>query len=212
MKRKLIIITFSFFLLSCIVIIPGVGTGQPPVTENDLNADPDTAKNVSYMSKKEQDVVYFLNLARQDPKGFAEKYISPYRRTKDGEECYNVMQKTTPLPPLKPSKTLALAAQDHATDMGLKGKVGHTGTDGSSMQTRIGRHGKWLYTAGENCSYGSFDVKDIVVSLLIDEKVPGRGHRKNILNKEFRYVGIGIRTHKEYGTNCVQDFAGGVDK
>jgi uncharacterized protein YkwD len=47
-----------------------------------------------------------------------------------------------------------------------------------------------------------------VVRLLIDENVPSRGHRENILNAEFRFVGVGVRPHATYGTVCVQDFAG----
>jgi hypothetical protein len=192
-----------------LIILPN---NPPPADKADLQADPNSARNVSYMSPVEKEVVCFLNLVRRDPKGFAEKYIAPWRKIPEGEKCYKEMLKTPPVSVLKPSKTLSLSAQDHASDMGKTGREGHTGSNGSTLESRIARHGKWLYTAGENCAYGYDSAESIVVGLLLDVGVPGRGHRKNILPPDFRYVGVGIRPHTEYRTNCVQDFAGGVDK
>jgi hypothetical protein len=209
MKKSLLLIALSFFVFSCLIIIPN---NVPEPDKEDLTADPNSARDVSYMSKAEKEVVYFLNLARRDPKDFAEKYIKPWLSSAEGKECYQEMLKTKPMSVLKPSQTLSLAAQDHAKDMGDTGRQGHTGSKGSSLQTRIARHGKWQYTIGENCAYGYDSAQEIVVGLLLDVGVPGRGHRKNILNPAFRFVGVGIRPHKGYGTNCVQDFAGGVDK
>jgi hypothetical protein len=209
MKKTPFLFLFSLTIISCLIIMPDT---TPPPAETDLAAGPDSAVNVSYMSKAEKQVVYFLNLARQNPADFAEKYISARRNTPEGEECYREMRKTSPMSVLQPSLTLSQAAQDHALDMGKNGREGHTGSDGSTLPARIARHGKWSYTIGENCAYGYDTAQSIVIGLLLDAGVPDRGHRKNILNPAFRYVGIGIRPHTEYGTNCVQDFAGGVDK
>ena len=42
---------------------------------------------------------------------------------------------------------------------------------------------------------------------LIDDGVPSRGHRDNILNANFKYVGIGLATgDAECGTVVVADF------
>jgi len=70
------------------------------------------------------------------------------------------------------------------------------------------RHGKWLRTMGENIAYGPKSGRDIVASLLIDDGVPGRGHRHNIMNEKFGVVGIKIEKHPKYGFVCVMDFAG----
>ncbi|MCZ6692800.1 MAG: CAP domain-containing protein, partial [Bacteroidetes bacterium] len=69
---------------------------------------------------------------------------------------------------------------------------------------------RWEVTIGENCAYGLYSPLDIVMGLLIDEGVSDLGHRKNILNPDYKVIGVAIRPHKSYGTNCVQDFAGGV--
>lgn len=51
-----------------------------------------------------------------------------------------------------------------------------------------------------------------MLQLLIDDGVPGRGHRKNILAPGMRYIGTSIQPHARYAYNCVQDFAVGIDE
>ena len=44
---------------------------------------------------------------------------------------------------------------------------------------------------------------------MIDDGVKSRGHRKNIMNKDFKTTGIGFANkHKLYGCECVLDYAG----
>jgi uncharacterized protein YkwD len=211
-RTLLIIIPFSLVLFSCIpIIIPS--TWLPHPIAEDFTSNPDTAKGVPYMTPQEQEVVRYLNLARVNPKAFAEQYIAPKRNTSPAaEECYQQMMQTGPLSILRPSRALSLAAQEHAAKMGAAGKTGHYGTDGSSPFDRIKKYGQFDIVASENCAYGYSDPLAIVTGLLIDEGVPDRGHRKNILMKPLRFVGVGIRPHSTYGINCVQDFAGNISE
>ena len=87
--------------------------------------------------------------------------------------------------------------------------TGHTGSDGSSMTDRMSRHGQWLPTCSENIGYGDTDPFEIVMSLLVDDGVPSRGHRTNIMNGDSLVVGVACGPHQRYGTMCVQNFAGG---
>ena len=184
----------------------------------------DTARDVDYMDDIEKDVVLEMNMARSNPKKYSELYIEPRVKKFNGKlyngnlqtnegvtvvnECIKFMNNQKALPVLLPSKGLTLAAKDHASTQSLTDKTGHTGTDGSDPFKRMKRYGSYK-TAGENISYGSKSAREIVVTLLIDDGVKSRGHRKNIMNKDFSTTGIGFASkHKLYGCECVLDYAG----
>jgi uncharacterized protein YkwD len=169
-----------------------------------------------------------MNKARTNPAEFAE-VLREFRRYYNGnlierpgeiairtnegteavDEAIRFLQNVEPIEPLIPSRGLSLAARDHMRDTGPQGVTGHAGTDGSTMSQRIERYGKWQGTAGENISYGENTAKDIVVSLIIDDGVAGRGHRKNIFNSALKVAGVSFGKHSTYRVMCVIDFAGG---
>lgn len=175
----------------------------------------DLARDVDYLTDAEKDVILLLNKARSNPPLFAKQYLT----AKKGQggyalECYNEMLETAPLSPLLPSRALSLAARDHAIDTGKNGTAGHVSTNGDSSTDRVKRYGTFTGTflgPWENCSYGHEDPIGIMLQLLIDDGVPSRGHRKNILQKNTGYVGVSIQPHKTYGTTCVQDFADSIE-
>jgi uncharacterized protein YkwD len=105
------------------------------------------------------------------------------------------------------SPGLSRSAADHVRDSGSRGLVGHNGPDGASFQARLERYGVWSGSSAENIAYGLKDPRDLVIALLVDYGVKGRGHRKNLLNPFWRYVGIACGSHTVYGTMCVIDFA-----
>lgn len=185
----------------------------------------DTARNVDYLSNIEKDVVLEMNKARTNPALYAELYIEPRTkkfnekiyngrlRTNEGvavvNECVSYMKGLKATSILNPEKGLSLAAQRHSSTQGETDQTGHTGVDGSDPFTRIKKYGTYR-TAGENIDYGAKTGQDIVVDLLIDDGVSSRGHRKNILNKDFSSTGAGFTPkHKLYGSVCVITYAGG---
>lgn len=207
-------------------------TEKPTVTNQAVAANEDawnltkldTARNVNYMTDLEKDIVLEMNMARSDPKKYAALYVAPRaakfngllydRRLKTAEgvaavnECVSVMSAQESLPPFQPSKGLTRAAKDQARMQSVTDQVGHEGTDGSSPFDRIKRYGSYM-TAGENIDYGSSSAREIVLSLLVDDGVASRGHRKNIMNKAFTTVGVGYAdAHKKYRCMCVIDFTG----
>lgn len=184
----------------------------------------DTARDADYMDEIEKDVVLEMNMARSNPKQYAELYLEPrvkrfkgklydgYYQTNEGadvvNECIKFMKGHSSLAVLSPSKGLTRAAKDHAETQSLTDQAGHTGTDGSDPFTRMKRYGSYKRTAGENISYGSKSAREIVVVLLIDDGVKSRGHRKNIMSRDFKTTGIGFAgQHKSFGCECVLDFA-----
>jgi uncharacterized protein YkwD len=55
------------------------------------------------------------------------------------------------------------------------------GSDGSSLGQRVKRFAV-SPCMGENLDFGNSDPADIIKALIIDDDVPSRGHRKNILH------------------------------
>jgi len=99
------------------------------------------------------------------------------------------------LDPLRWNDGLGIASHDHCNDAGRKGMVGHYGSDGSSPFQRIDRYGEAAGYQAENISYGPNTGTEIVMGLFIDDGVPDRGHRTNMLNSNFGQTGIAFCRH-----------------
>jgi uncharacterized protein YkwD len=93
-------------------------------------------------------------------------------------------------------------------DQQKNGGIGHIARNGSTPQKRIEKFGDWDICSAEDITYGSFEARQIVIALLIDDGVPDRSHRKNILNPCFHYAGVTFGKHPGYQTICVTDYAG----
>lgn len=186
----------------------------------------DTARDTEYMTEAEKDVVLEMNKVRSDPRKYAELYLKPRLQyfngnrysvpgqttiiTQEGasavQECIDKLNDMAGMEPLKPEKGLYLAAKDHASDQANTGAIGHDGSDGSTLLIRIARYGNGSY-AGENISYGESNGREIVLLLLIDDGVPSRGHRDNIMKSTYTQTGVAVGPHKVYGAMCVIDYA-----
>jgi uncharacterized protein YkwD len=168
-----------------------------------------------------------INRMRRDPKGYAKMLRREYRpkydgallrlpgrdpiRTREGvkalDEAIRVLERAKPVRALTWSPGLAKAAAQHVADIGPRGAVDHQGKDGSWPHQRMGRHGQLLGTGGENIDFGFADARGVVVHLVIDDNVPDRGHRKNMLDATYRHLGAACGRHKVYKVTCVMDLA-----
>lgn len=196
-------------------------------------AELNTASNVSYLSTLEKEVIYEINLFRSNPAEYARNYIAPLAtkydrrilyypgedkpiKTAEGikalNECIRDLKNETPRPILMPEKKLTLSARDHQHDQQKSGRTGHAGSDSSNLRQRVERYGKWKVRIGENIAYGNSSARQIVIFLLIDDGVRDRGHRKTLLHPDFKVAGVACGKHPVYGTMCVIDFAGGMEK
>lgn len=166
-----------------------------------------TAKDVTYMTDQEKEVIFLCNLARWDGKLFSETYLKQYIDSTETEKnsyvtsLFSDLKKVKKIKSLQPAEDLYKAADEHAIESGKKGSIGHQKVD-----ARFKKHAPSYNDSAENCDYGNDQAIDIVMSLLIDEDVPNKGHRKNILDKDMTHVGVSIREHKKYDYNCVMDF------
>jgi uncharacterized protein YkwD len=156
-----------------------------------------------------------INFARAKPQQYAKIVASRTGnfRSSTGSravrEAISFLEKARPLPPLSWSPGISQAALSHALDVGRRGSNGHTSPNGDTPWKRMERFGKWQGHAGENIDYGNNSARSIVVSLIVDNGVPSRMHRKNLFSRNFRVTGIAISSHARAGTICVMDFATG---
>ncbi len=193
------------------------------LTENLL-----AAEGAHFLSEREQQVVEELNRARKDPGSyvrFLRESLKYYERkelkrpgkvtiqTQEGkpavEEGIRFLEKTHPVGALKISRGMSQAAEDLVEAQGKVGALGHISPDMSNPGERVNRYGRWEKTIGENISYGPVGAKDVIASLIVDDGVPDRGHRKNIFNPAFHVVGVACGSHSVYRNMCVITFAGG---
>ena len=182
----------------------------------------DTARENTYLTTVEKNIILELNKVRSNPKKYAELYIKPMLKYFNGylysepgkdeetthegiisaEECYYELSKMNDVQILFPEYGLSLGAKDHIKDQGPIGITGHIGTDRSRPHDRAIRYGIGNYI-GENISYGNNSAKEMIIRLIIDDGIPSRGHRNSIMNKEYNQVGVATGIHKRYGTMCV---------
>ena len=128
------------------------------------------------------------------------------------KELITFLKEHQPVAPLGWSNGLYKAALYHCQDTGPRGMTGHESSDRTDTFERIEKFGQWQSTAGENCSYGSEDAMGVVLQLMIDDGVPSRGHRTNIMKTDFHVVGCATGPHSQHEMMCVMDFAGGFSE
>jgi uncharacterized protein YkwD len=158
----------------------------------------------AFAGEKCEQVLAEINLARTNPQEYARIVAERNPGDRDAEEAIRFLQHARPLPPLSLSTGLSQGAQLHVAEQGPTGASGH----GSNPFGRMEKFGQWVGCAGENISYGKFDARGIVCQLIVDARVPGRGHRKNIFSSSYGTAGVAFGPHAHYGAMCVIDFAG----
>lgn len=178
----------------------------------------------------ERAVVQEMSDARVSPRAYA-RHLREFResfegtvwkrpgrtplRTEEGvaalDEAIAFLEKARPVGPLRFNEGLARAARLHARDIGPRGALEHVGADGSRLSDRLNRLGTWQGLIAENISTSEDDPRQVVIQLLVDDGVAGRGHRHNLFNPELHQAGCGTAPHRDYRTVTVIDYADGFD-
>ncbi|WP_066479239.1 MULTISPECIES: CAP domain-containing protein [unclassified Sphingomonas] len=170
----------------------------------------------------ERAIIAELNFARANPRDYAEE-LRDYRgyfegrvvyppddpegqSTREGvaavDDAIRFLERQPPLPALDDARILDLAARDHADDQGATGAIGHVGRNGSTPGDRVRRRGGDIYV-GEVISYGQRSARAVVRQLIVNDGVPGRGHRQLVFSSRYRFAGAGCGTHPRQRTVCV---------
>ena len=104
---------------------------------------------------------------------------------------------------LAPSAQLVEAAQKHACDNAGRNKMTHTGSDGSKLGSRIKRAGYRYGKANENVGWGYRDPGAMLKGWMASD-----GHRRNILARGTRDIGVGVATGSDGNAYWVMVTAG----
>ena len=174
----------------------------------------DVARNINNISDFEKDIVLYHNLVRMYPKKYLEieilnwsediypkdtlKFDFIWKETNLNSFYYKslvrTLRKQKKLPKLEFNRQLYNDALCLANEQSKNGKVGH-------KRYRCKTINYW-----ENCDYGSYNGRDVVNSLLVDEGVKNLGHRKTILNPNISIIGGAVSSHPKYETVIVIDY------
>ncbi len=182
-----------------------------------------TARDETYLNAAEKRMVLEINFVRAYPKVYAQIIGQHLEDVSNGTwgldhddyiaglELIEELNAQEPLPILTPMKCVFDAAKLHGLDCAKRGFLDHTGSDGSSPWDRILKQCTALEQGNENLQgSGNSLPRYAVISLLIDGGISNRGHRYNMLDPEWRYVGCYLIEGKamKFGTtvNWVQNF------
>jgi uncharacterized protein YkwD len=147
-----------------------------------------------------------LNWVRAHPSEYADQ-LRAAPQTATTREAIAYLQRRAPAPPLELNAGLGFSAALHANDEGRHGAFEHAGSDGSSAGERMERAGVWAGMLAEEMAAGQDRAEDVVRALIVDEGVPDRGHRKDLMDPFLRRAGVGCASHPVYGVICVIDLA-----
>lgn len=114
----------------------------------------------------------------------------------------NQQRKKEGVKPLKLDESLMKIARLKAEDMASNNYFSHTSSKYGSPFDMLEDYKIKYKTAGENIA-GSADVEKTLKAWMKTD-----AHKKNILNKNYNYTGIGIAISKDYGLIIVEEFIG----
>ena len=174
----------------------------------------DVAREINDISDFEKDIILYHNLVRLYPKKYLKLEILNWREdiypkdtlkfdfiwdeTNLNSDYYKSLIKTlkkqNKLSKLEFDRQLYEDALCLAKEQSKNGKDGH-------IRYRCKKINYW-----ENCDYGSYNGRDVVNSLLIDQGVKDLGHRNTILNPNISIIGGAVSSHPKYETVIVIDY------
>jgi len=184
------------------------------------------SSEIKSISAIEQAVINEINTVRTDPKkyiGYLEEYEKFLRgkivylpgtvplETTEGSEAIKDaikdLKKVSKLEPLNISYGLSKAANLQLKDLMQDLALGHTGKYGSTLTQRVAKFGRIGNRYAENIAYQSDTARDFVLTMIIDDGLKSRTHRKNILSRNFKLIGVAFGKGKNDMGLCVVVFA-----
>lgn len=123
----------------------------------------------------------------------AVKYKTPNEYEKEIISLVNKERKKYKLPPLILDKALTYTAYFKSKDMATLNYFNHNGgTYGTWSNLIESNSGRNIRYSGENIAYGQTTPEEVMTAWI---KSPG--HRANILNNDYKYIGVGVYYDKK---------------
>ncbi|MEM6722898.1 MAG: CAP domain-containing protein [Bacteroidota bacterium] len=179
-----------------------------------------TAKDEDYLTEVEKRMVLEVNFVRAYPKVYADiiaDYLEsastswPYLDKDEldaGLELIEELRALTPVQILEPKRCVYTAAQKHGKYSQQRGYFSHTGAGDSSPWERITAACSDVSNGNENGAGNSaVDPRIPVIALLLDAGITSRGHRYNMLDAKWKYIGVYRYDDPKYNYFWVQNFA-----
>lgn len=165
--------------------------------EYDLFLIGDQYATIFYDQQEEDTVTAILILNEKLEQEKEQIYGQPSDELKEGFEYQlfdltNAVRVKNDLPILDWDEDVMKTARGHSTDMAKNGYFNHTNLDGESPFDRMTADNIMYQMAGENIAMGQFS------SIFAHEGLMNSpGHRKNILQKDFEALGVGVDFNEE---------------
>ena len=112
------------------------------------------------------------------------------RKVAAARELIAELKKIKSLSLLQPQECLCKAAKQQGIVCKQRGKLGHEGVGGAMPWDRLPKACPRFPNGAENLGAGAQSMRQAVLNLLIDERIPNRGHRRNLLHSEIKYIGV----------------------
>ncbi|HEX6903498.1 MAG TPA: CAP domain-containing protein [Thermoanaerobaculia bacterium] len=107
----------------------------------------------------------------------------------------NAERRKAGVAPVKANADLDESAQKHAEDMLARNFFAHESPSGTTVRERARAAGYRWRTIGENIAEGQLSVREVM-----DTWMRSPGHRRNILDKDFKEMGVGLAMGSSGGT------------
>ena len=216
----------NLMLIGCGAIFAVSGFSQKKDPPDKKTAPTAPAARKFQLSKMENAVFDELNQARKQPKiyvGYLEEQRAAMRgmivrtpnkvdvRTIEGaaaiDEAVGDLNRVADLKDFTISEGLTGVARAQLTDLQGNSKLGHFGKDGSDLKTRLARFGSSKGKCGENICHRGLTAREVVAIFLVDDGVAAHPHRKAVLSRNFKQIGVACGAGKNAESLCVVVFA-----
>lgn len=132
------------------------------------------------LTSREQQMIDEINYLRTNPARYCiyvEEYLQKHEADDEAKsaakELVGILKKLKPLNPLTVNPVMYKDAKQYGLLMAKKNVFEHS-----------------TLPYAENLSLGHKNIRDAIVDLLIDDGIPNRGHRNNLLNENIRHVAV----------------------